>query len=305
MTRVAFLGSKGSGFAALLHLIDAVRAPHQLVGVMSPSDDNDPRNQQAGMRMLCAENRIPFAVAADTSEMEHVLDQWKPDIAIVLGWYTLIRLERMPSTTFFGFHFSPLPRYRGNAPLVWQIIAGESELGVSFFRFGDAMDNGDLVDQRLFPLGANDTVADAMREAEGVTQDMLAAHLPALLEGRATLVPQSSSGATYCGSRIPADGRIDWRMSARRVHDFVRAQSLPYPGAYTTMRDGTVVRIWRTEVDDREYIGVPGGVAERGEGCAVVTCGEGAIRILEARIDGEGSAPPEKIFTSIRMRLGS
>jgi methionyl-tRNA formyltransferase len=68
--------------------------------------------------------------------------------------------------------------------------------------------------------------------------------------------------------------------------------------------DGRTLRIWRTQVDPRSYFGLPGGVAERHDGAVVVTCGEGAIRILDAEIDGEPPTSPDAILKSIRIRLG-
>jgi methionyl-tRNA formyltransferase len=45
------------------------------------------------------------------------------------------------------------------------------------------------------------------------------------------------SQGTYFGRRAPKDGRINWRLSARSVHDLVRAVAPPFPGAFTDIGD--------------------------------------------------------------------
>jgi methionyl-tRNA formyltransferase len=87
------------------------------------------------------------------------------------------------------------------------------------------------------------------------------------------------------------------------VHNFVRAQTKPYPGAFTHLPDGRRARIWRTEIEARIYIGAPGAVAERNEDGVVVTCGDGAVRIIESAIDDDVLRNPGQIFDSLRLRL--
>jgi methionyl-tRNA formyltransferase len=188
--------------------------------------------------------------------------------------------------------------------VVWQILQGEREIGLTLFRFSEGMDEGDIVAQDGVALDEDQGIGDALRLLDARAIGLLERHLPALLDGSATLTPQDHSRATYVGARVPDDGLIDWTLPARRIHDFVRAQTRPYPGAFTTLPDGRTLRIWRTQVDPRSYFGLPGGVAERHDGAVVVTCGEGAIRILDAEIDGEPPTSPDAILKSIRIRLG-
>jgi methionyl-tRNA formyltransferase len=302
VTRVAFLGSKDTGLAVLGTLLDRVRAPHAMVGVVTPDDRGDARSRLAELQ--AAAGAIPLVIATTRAETERALAEWKPDVAFVAGWYSVLPLAKHPDTAFYGFHYSPLPRYRGNAPVVWQILQGEREIGLTLFRFSEGMDEGDIVAQDGVALDEDQGIGDALRLLDARAIGLLERHLPALLDGSATLTPQDHSRATYVGARVPDDGLIDWTLPARRIHDFVRAQTRPYPGAFTTLPDGRTLRIWRTQVDPRSYFGLPGGVAERHDGAVVVTCGEGAIRILDAEIDGEPPTSPDAILKSIRIRLG-
>ncbi|GAB1343141.1 hypothetical protein MASR1M101_22680 [Gemmatimonas sp.] len=56
-----------------------------------------------------------------------------------------------------NFHDGPLPRYAGlNAPL-WALLAGETSHGISWHRMVAAVDAGEVMEQQLFAIEANDT----------------------------------------------------------------------------------------------------------------------------------------------------
>ena len=54
---------------------------------------------------------------------------------------------------------------------------------------------------------------------------------------------------SYFGRRHPEDGRIDWSLPARAVHDLVRAVAPPFPGAFTEV-NGCRLEIAQTRLDE-------------------------------------------------------
>ncbi len=303
MARAAFLGSKRVGLRVLRSMVDVVGPPHEVCGAVTLDDAADSRSELEAIMGIAG--TAPFEVRAVSrlAEMNECLFSWRPDIVIVAGWYQLLQLETFPTTSFYGFHFSPLPRYRGNAPLVWQILRGETEVGVTLFRLTDGLDDGDVVSQRLVALSREETIADALSALERASEGMVAEQLPRLLAGEARHQPQDHAGATYCSLRIPEDGLIDWTLPAEQVHDFVRAQTRPYPGAFTMLPGGGRAYIWRSRPEDRGFVGVPGSVAAREDHDVIVACGMGALRILEAEVKDAQPLAPRDIFRSLRMRL--
>jgi methionyl-tRNA formyltransferase len=301
-SRIAFLGSKDAGLRVLDALLAVPGA--DVVGIACPDDRADDRSRLAAFEETAARHGVALAVVDGAAQLEERLEAWRPALVIVCGWYQRIPVERHPAIAFFGFHASPLPRYRGGAPLTWQIINGEPSVGLSFFELTAGLDEGRIVAQAERPLGPDDTIADALDWVDDRAPALLAEHAEALMGGDAELREQDGAQATYCSQRTPADGLIDWTAPAQRVHDFVRAQTRPYPGAFTHLPDGRVLRVWRTAVDPRRYDGPPGAVCERHADRAVVACGEGAVSVLDAEIDGE--PPPQAVrdvLSSLKLRL--
>lgn len=297
-----FLGSKNAGLLACTRLAEQL-PKGTLKAIVCPDDSKDVRSVMPQFETLCASVGVPFHIAATRQATLDLLQKYQPKVVIVHGWYTIIPVDDFPGVLFLGFHYSPLPRYRGNAPLVWQIIRGEPSIGVSFFELTREMDAGRLVAQKTAPLGPDDSIGTALMIADNLVRAMIDEFVPALVNGALTLTNQPDEQPSYCGLRTPDDGRIDWRWSAKRIHDFVRAQSLPYPGAYTELADGRRLTVWKTALENRVFMGVPGGVAEIARPDVVVTTAEGAIRLQIVQVEGGEPMAAANILSSLRTRL--
>ena len=80
--------------------------------------------------------------------------------------------------------------------------------------------------------------------------------------------------------RTPADGIVDWETRAPHLDAWVRAQTHPYPGAFTFHGEERIV-VWRARAVASDARAPAGTVVEvRAEG-PVVACGEGALLLEE------------------------
>jgi methionyl-tRNA formyltransferase len=128
--------------------------------------------------------------------------------------------------------------------------------------------------------------------------------VPGLLDGTAPREPQDERRASDWSKRRPRDGLIDWQTRAPYLYDWVRAQTRPYPGAFTFVGDDRLI-VWRARpVDGVERLPA-GTVAEhRGDGVAVA-CGDGALLLEEVELDGtgvlEGAAIGDRLSTGTRL----
>lgn len=278
---VVFMGSKAAGLLLCETICELLRG--RIAAILCPDDTADARSVLASFHSLAERYSIPLQVVATRAETMRWLGHYDAGVAFVHGWYQILPVDGL--CEFYGFHYSPLPRYRGNAPLVWQIINGEKEIGVSFFRFSDGMDEGPLVAQAITPLAESENIADALNKMNGLMLRLARRYIPSLISGEIILRPQPNIEPSYCGVRTPLDGRIDWYRSAKKVHDFIRAQSRPYPGAFTYDADGHLFRVWSSSVDRRRIYGVPGSIIDIRQGEVSVACGEGGVVLHSVSIE--------------------
>jgi methionyl-tRNA formyltransferase len=299
---IIFLGSKDAGLSVCKTLIEKL-PKGVLRAIVCPDDSADQRSATTKFIALAESNAIPLYVVKNVIEIKKLVNSINPAVALVHGWYQIIPVEELMNTIFLGFHYSPLPKYRGNAPLVWQIINGETELGVSFFQFAAGMDEGDLVAQDCFTLSRGESIADALLKAGDIVHRMLVDFLTDWPNKPLRLTKQPCEIPSYCGLRLPEDGRINWHSNADKVHDFIRAQSKPYPGAFTLLPDGRKLTVWKSTEEGRCFFGVPGSVVELSKNDVIVACGSGAIRLQRITVEGGVEETPKNVIKSLKIRL--
>ena len=291
--RVVFVGAVHEAEPALAALL---AEPVDVVEVITvPDDPGRVLSGQVDLAPLARAGGVPLRRCADindTTEVAH-LRLLAPDLLVVVGWTRLIgaQLLGVPGRGTIGFHASLLPRYRGRAPVNWAIIRGETETGNTMMYLDAGTDTGDVVDQRRVPVGPDDTCADVYAAVAAAGADMLRTQLPALLDGTAPRRRQGPSDGEVLPKRTPAMGVTDWARPAGAVHDWVRALTAPYPGAFSLWA-GRKVMLWGSEVGGAQPAGAaPGQVLDVGaEGVSVAT-GTAALQVTSVSDPGGPAVP--------------
>jgi len=199
------------------------------------------------------------------------------------------------SVAAVNLHGSLLPRYRGRAPVNWQLLHGEREGGVTLHHMVQRADAGDIVDQEPFAIGPDDTPTDLFARVLAAAQRVLERSAVAVVEGTAPRWAQLESKATKFGRRTPADGRIDWRQSAEDVRNLVRAVTKPYPGAFSFARGERVLVWWAAHAPEaaRAAAGTPGTVRVLEDGVFVLCGDRRLLRLARVEIGGKEGDPLE------------
>ena len=205
------------------------------------------------LRTVAKANKIPVLEVETTgsrlSDYRDTIQAAAPDVILVVGWYYMVpqRIRELARYGAWGIHASLLPKYAGGAPLVWAMINGEPEVGVTLFRLGDGVDDGDIIAQRAFSIDARETIREVYEKATIASKSVLTKSLEQI--DQVTFTPQDKSKIEVYPQRKPADGLIDWSWDAARIGRFIRAQTRPYPGAFTVINGNKVV-LWDADVEE-------------------------------------------------------
>lgn len=292
---IVFIGASKFGLRVLetilsiknVHIIGAITAPEKFK--ISYNKEGVINILHADITAMCRGNKIPVVEMLNGMKDDALFKQvasWNPDIFLVSGWYHMIPKSWRDLAPAYGLHASLLPDYSGGAPLVWAMINGETETGITFFQFDEGVDSGPIVAQKKVSIYEDDTIATLYARIEDAGIGLLRDHLPALICGRAMLQRQDESGRRIFSQRSPSDGRIDWSKSARDIHNFIRAQTKPYPGAFSIM-NGKKVSIWSSTIGG-DNCNLRLGEVYLSAGNIVVGCGyESSIQIHAASVDDE------------------
>lgn len=197
------------------------------------------------------------------------------DWSIAAGWRWMLGVPNL-----VVLHDSLLPRYRGHSPLITALLNGDPTVGVTAFMAADEPDTGPIVAQRSIPISHPTTMRATLDRITQLYGELAAQVLPEIPDVRYTA--QDHSAATYSIWRDEDDYRIDWTQDDRSIVRLVGACSDPFPGAWTTGGAWAELRITDAvvEPDVRFEQRHPGKVAFIRDGCPVVVCGTGMVRVL-------------------------
>lgn len=301
--KVVFVGSKKLGLNCLKSIYNL--KPDVLTDIITLDDSKDSRSILKDFEAFAKEKSVNFHIALNRKNFEEIIHEIKPDLGVVIGWYWLLTkeiLDFIPAGVV-GIHASALPKYRGGAPLVWAMINGENKAGISFFKFDEGMDSGDLIGQEIIKIEIDDTIAQVIQKAEEASLKLINNSYLSLIDQTIKYKKQSTEGATYCAQRNSSDGLIDWHKSAFEVYNFIRAQTKPYPGAFIMFKDKKLI-IWEVELAQVDYSGTPGQVVNVDHQGVLVICGDNKpVLLRQVQFENEDEQLAQEAIKSISVRF--
>ena len=209
-------------------------------------------------------------------------------MTFVVGWSQLVREPFLAAAgrAVYGMHPALLPRHRGRAPIPWAILTGLARTGVTLFEITDpTADSGPIVGQMEVPIAPDETATTLYASLAEAHLELIRTCVPQIVAGTSPSLPQDPRRASTWPKRTPLDGIIDWETRAPYLYDWVRAQTRPYPGAFTWLDDEKVV-VWRALPVELSGTARAGTVVEARPGGPVVACGDGGLLLEEFETSG-------------------
>jgi methionyl-tRNA formyltransferase len=293
--RALFFGSP----AFAVRSLDALHTLAEVAGVVCQPDKPAGRGltlTPPAVKVRALELGLPVTqpTKLKTGEFAAWVREQRVDVALVVAYGRILRRDVLdgPRLGCVNVHASLLPKYRGAAPITWAVVRGETETGVTLMKLDEGMDTGPTFARVTTPIGPDETAGElgervALLGAEAVTE-----WLPRYVAGDFTLAAQDDASATMAPILEKDNGRIDWTLSAHRVHDHVRGMN-PWPGAFTSAR-GRPLKVHATRVlnaardTDASNDAAPvGRVLMADKARVVVACGGGTVELVTVQPEGK------------------
>ena len=241
---------------------------------------------------------------------------WKPDVIAVVAFGQILKkpLLDLPLYGCVNCHFSLLPKYRGAAPVVAALAAGERLTGVTVMHMGVGLDDGPIMLQSFEPIYPDTTGGMLMTDlavAGGVT---LAKALKLLSDNALPPeVPQDESSATLVKKLKKTDGLIDWNLPVIEIERRIRAYN-PWPGCYTFLperfrKKGNTGRlvILRAKIVRPEpgwEAAAPGTVVKLDKSGPVIKCHDTALLLTEVKPEGSSQMDGGAFLRGRKLLVG-
>ena len=222
------------------------------------------------------------------------------DAAVVVAYGQILPRQALaaPRHGCLNLHASPLPRWRGAAPIQRAIMAGDSETGVCAMQMAEGLDTGPVHACETTPIGPEDTAGTLHDRLAALGGPLILRVLGDIAAGRAAPTPQPEAGVTYAAKIDKAEARIDWTRPADALSAHVRGLS-PAPGAWCEIA-GERVKVLMALPEPGE--GAPGEVLDDR---LLVACGEGALRLSRLQRAGRGPQEAEALLRGFPVPPGT
>jgi len=242
----AFFGSTKFSKDLLLFLIEKKFKPAAIFSIpenfkISYSNKKVKNFNYYNLKIIADKFKIPYYEVRSTKEKKtkylKILKELNLDIMLFLGWYYMVPefIRGLSKYGAWGIHASLLPKYAGGAPLVWALINGEKKTGVTIFRMKSGVDDGDIILQKLININFNDNINDLYKKVAKISKKILLVCLNNYKKLKFT--KQDKKKIKIYPQRTPKDGRINWLFEAIDIYNFVRAQTKPYPCAFSKIKN--------------------------------------------------------------------
>ena len=306
MLRIVFMGTPAFSVPALAQI---VAAGHDVIAVYS----QPPRPAGRGM----AEQRSAvheFALATGLRVVTPRSLKGEPeqaefrghgaDVAVVVAYGLLLPrpILEAPRHGCLNIHGSDLPRWRGAAPILRAIMAGDTATAVTIMRMDEGLDTGPVCLVEKIAVGPDMTTGELHDDMSRRGAGLIVQALAALERGSLVSRPQPEAGVTYARKIDKAETRIDFSRTAAEVHNHIRGLS-PWPGAWLELKLG----------DRIERIKVLRSALSRGSGAAgtvlddrlTVACGTGAVRLVELQRPGKKPMSADEVLRGLPIPAGT
>ena len=249
--KIGILASGELGFSILCKILQR----YELSFVMTDRSSDS-------IHSFCNTHSIPIFVGNPREgKSNDFLSRVSCDVLISINYIFLIEqnLIQIPKILAFNIHGSLLPKYRGRTPHVWSIINNEKLTGITAHLIDVGCDTGDIIEQVQIIIEDYDTGASILKKYESNYYTLVENVLNKISKNQLVTIEQDNSKATYFGKRTPDDGLIDWTWHRERIYNWIRAQSFPYPGAFTYYFNNKIIIDW-IEFDDNGFdFNIPNG----------------------------------------------
>jgi methionyl-tRNA formyltransferase len=160
-----------------------------------------PFGDYRSVKRLAAKHHVPVLTPADVNAPEF-LDELRrigPDVVISVSCPQIFSREllQLPRLGCINVHSALLPNYRGMLPTFWALAQGEAQTGVTVHYMSPGIDGGEIIAQRLIPIGPEETLHSLMARCKRAAADAILETIPRLREGTVVVAPNPPDEGSY------------------------------------------------------------------------------------------------------------
>jgi len=239
------------------------------------------------------------------AEVQTAFLDLRPDL-VILAFVTDIITETLldiPPLGTICYHPSLLPRHRGASGINWAVIQGDTRTGLTILWVDKGIDTGPILLQKEIDIGPEDTTGSLyFNSLFPLGIEAIAEAVDLIKSGKAPIIPQDDSLASYEPPCDDAVAAIDWSKPASDVYNLVRGCD-PQPGAYLIFK-GDKVRLYNARLLASKQDQRPGEILDIGKGEIMVALNGGALGIGKMRDSNGHKMDADEFANKMDLQVG-
>lgn len=275
--KIAFMGTAKFAVPALQLLFEE---GYDIAGVITQPDKPKGRGRllqspPVKTRALELHLSVHQPQSLKDAEAHALLKALSPNVIVVVAYGKILPpwIIDLPEYGCINLHGSLLPKYRGAAPVHWAIANGETVTGVCTMKIDRGLDTGPVFLCEETRIGSEEMAEQLYDRLAVLGGPLIVRTIEGVRSGALHPRPQDHSRASTAPMLKKEHGFIDWTMTARDIHNRVRAFN-PWPGTVTRLR-GVTCKILKTRIGSNRSA-EPGTILVS-KGALEVACGDSVL----------------------------
>jgi len=257
---------------------------HHVSAVYTQPDRPAGRGRQlreSPVKQLALQAKIPLYQPDRLKELA-----LEADLMVVVAYGLLLPTAVLTAPPYgcINVHASLLPRWRGAAPIVHAILAGDTQSGVTIMQMDAGLDTGDMLNNVSCPIKESDTAQDLHDRLATLGAQALLRSIADIEAGCCKPQKQDEKKASHAGKIVKAQAEINWQEEAAVIARAVRAYH-PWPVAFAAL-DAQHIRIHHAIALSDETASAPGTILQANAQGIDVATRKGVLRILRLQLPG-------------------
>lgn len=249
--------------------------------------------------------RVQTPSKASAPEFVDEIRNQNYDVGVVVAFGQILSQAFLDSFRFgcVNIHGSLLPRWRGAAPIQRAVMAGDSITGVSLQKVVKKLDAGDVIAERQVQLPLEMGATELYQNLSVLGAELLVTDLKKFLRGEHQAIVQDESQVTHAAKIEKSEGLIDWRNTAREIHNKVRGLDMGGPYAYTICR-GKTLKLLQTKPQTFRSKGEDGTILEIHKDSMVIACGFEALEVFTVQPESKSRMSVADFLRGYQLKVG-
>ena len=286
--KTVFFGTPAFAVSALETLLEE---GYHVIAVVAQPDRPVGRKrvlQKPAVKLAAEERGIPVLQPENLRQTPEEVLSLNPDLIVTCAYGQWIpdSIIHAPACGCFNIHPSPLPKYRGGAPVQRAVMNGDSHTEVCLMEVASKMDSGRVYARFPVEIGEDMTGSELFEALKTGVREVIRTALPRVIDGTLQGEEQDEGGVVFARNISREEEKVSFQKEALpSLYNHIRGL-IEEPMAYGVM-DGKRIKFCKVRKKEGSSDHPAGTVIGFSENAMEIAAEGGSLLVYELQMEGK------------------